>query len=113
MATEYLNNKSFEIIIAKFQELKRDKSKYQFLLEDLSESCKRKGVKSCAKLKEVEEKYRLVMVDFVLYQNQLAACFQKLAENISRYAKFNYVDPDDAIQENILICFEKVERFDP
>jgi DNA-directed RNA polymerase specialized sigma subunit len=36
-----------------------------------------------------------------------------LSENIANYAKFSGIDIDDAIQEGVLICFEKINRFDP
>jgi len=43
----------------------------------------------------------------------LAIAFYTLSENIVRYAKFNLIDPDDAVQEGVVICFEKIDRFDP
>jgi DNA-directed RNA polymerase specialized sigma24 family protein len=36
-----------------------------------------------------------------------------LSQNIVRYAKFNHIDEDDAVQEGVMICFERVDRFNP
>ena len=46
-------------------------------------------------------------------QVDLTIAFYLLSENIVRYRKFNLIDADDAIQEGVMICFEKVDRFDP
>jgi DNA-directed RNA polymerase specialized sigma subunit len=42
----------------------------------------------------------------------LAIAFFTLSENIVRYAKFKLIDQDDAVQEGVMICFDKIERFD-
>jgi DNA-directed RNA polymerase specialized sigma24 family protein len=36
-----------------------------------------------------------------------------LAKNIIKAFKFQLVDKDDALQEGVMICFEKLDRFDP
>jgi len=36
-----------------------------------------------------------------------------LSENIVKYAKFSHIDQDDSIQEGVVICFERAEKFDP
>ena len=36
-----------------------------------------------------------------------------LSEHLVRYAKDIIVDSDDAIQEGAMICFEKIDRFNP
>lgn len=46
-------------------------------------------------------------------QNKLAISFLTLAENIIRFKKFHFVDVDEAIQEFVMICFDKLDRFDP
>ena len=46
-------------------------------------------------------------------QGNLAIAFYTLSENIVRYAKFNLIDADDAVQEGVLVCFEKLDRFNP
>jgi DNA-directed RNA polymerase specialized sigma24 family protein len=46
-------------------------------------------------------------------QLELATAFYTLAKNIIRAFKFQLVDKDDALQEGVMICFEKLHRFDP
>jgi Sigma-70 region 2. len=53
----------------------------------------------------------LALTDYEASRTQLATDFYILSENIVRFAKFN-IDPDDAIQEGVVICFEKIERFE-
>lgn len=111
MASEYLNNKNFEIIICKFQESKRAKIRYEFIIEDLEESSKRRGDNS--KLILFLEKYKSILKEYEEYKEQLAYAFYTLSKNIAEYAKFNLIDVDDAISEGVLICFDKIDRFDP
>ena len=119
MTTEYLNNKTFEAIINQFQQSKRIKAKYELLLEDLQGTYKRKSKRKAnnkinlATLKEMRQVCDKVFLEFQVCQKQLATAFYTLSENIVRYAKFNLIDGDDAIQEGVLICFEKIDRFDP
>ena len=119
MATEYLNNKVFESIIGKFQKSRRDRAKYELIIEDLKDSNKRKK-KRKANTKEDRKllrnsikSYDAAVISFDITQENLAIAFYTLSENIVRYAKFNLIDADDAIQEGVVICFEKIDRFDP
>ena len=43
----------------------------------------------------------------------LTDAFYLLTENIIRAFKFQLIDKDDALQEGVMICFEKVDRFNP
>lgn len=122
MASEYLNNKIFEGIISKFQKSKRDKAKYEFIIEDLRGSKerrkkrnknKKRGEVISKQLKTRTSEYSNICTDFTASQDDLATAFYTLSENIVRYAKFNLIDPDDAVQEGVMICFEKIDRFDP
>jgi hypothetical protein len=45
-------------------------------------------------------------------KQKLATAFFTLSENIVRYAKFQLIDADDAVQEGVMICFDKIDRFD-
>lgn len=114
---EYLNNKTFEEIIYKFQSFKRQKSRYELIIEDLEESKNRKIAKKKYYNPEILDTYvngySTIELEFDDSQNQLAMAFYKLSENIVRCFKFSNVDPDDAIQEGVFICFEKIDRFDP
>lgn len=51
--------------------------------------------------------------EFDAAQLELAEAFQVLAKNIIRAFRFQLVDKDDALQEGIMICFEKLHRFNP
>lgn len=114
LTSEYLNNKVFEGNIAKFKQSKQDKARYELILSDLNESSRK--VKSLLKseiLKKKQTEYQQIMRDYIDSQGQLALAFFTLSENIIRYRKFHFVDVDDAIQEFVMICFEKIDRFDP
>ena len=118
MANEYLNNRTFESIIQAFQHFKRQKAKYELIIADLKESHERRVEKynddaKKAPLEESEKCYKEACGNFKDFQDQLAYAFYVLSENIANYAKFNGIDVDDAIQEGVLICFEKIDRFDP
>lgn len=123
MANEYLNNKAFEGIIADFQKSKREKAKYEMIIEDLLGSQerrkkrknknKKRGTILVRSLKKRVKEYEEICTTFGNSQDDLALAFYTLSENIVRYAKFNFIDQDDAVQEGVMICFEKIDRFDP
>lgn len=112
MASEYLNNKAFESIITKFQDAKRDRSRYEMIDEDNKDRAMKRGLcdpRWASRAGDPNE----ITARFQTAQAELATAFYVLSENIVRYAKFNLIDADDAIQEGVLICFEKIDRFDP
>jgi DNA-directed RNA polymerase specialized sigma subunit len=122
MANEYLNNKKFEGIIKRFQKSKRDKLKCELIIEDLLGSKERRSKRNRNKkrgnalidyLNKQTEFHNEVCIDFKESQDDLAIAFYTLSENIVRYAKFQFIDEDDAVQEGVVICFEKIDRFDP
>lgn len=119
MTTEYLNNKVFERIIERYQSSKKNKAKYKLILEDYSETITRKKSKNVdftteeKKFKEIDLSFRNICHEHLDSQKELATAFYTLSENIVRYAKFNLIDIDDAVQEGVMICFEKIETFDP
>jgi len=51
--------------------------------------------------------------EFEAAQMELAEAFYLLAKNIIRAFRFQLVDKDDALQEGVMICFEKLHRFNP
>jgi hypothetical protein len=116
MATEYLNNKFLEKTIKEYRFYRQEKEKYIFIIKDLKESFeireknKKKQVHS---LKDYEEKYNNVLENYENYKLDLANSFKKLSENLVAYAKEIIIDEDDAIQEGIMICFEKMDKFNP
>lgn len=116
MTTEYINNKTFEALIIKFQKSKKEQAKFKLLMEDIKETEQRMFSKKYQKpdaWKNIEANSKIIFAEFQDVQSKLASAFYILAENIVRYAKFNLIDQDDAIQECVMISFEKVDRFDP
>ena len=123
MGVEYLNNKVFEGIIKRFQISKREKSKIELIIKDLTQSKKnrenrdrKKNYRQQHLIDSLDNKlilYKEINLDYLESQNDLAVAFYTLSENIVKYAKFQFIDDDDAIQEGVVICFEKIDRFDP
>jgi hypothetical protein len=115
---EYLNNKTFEKIINQFQDSKRQKVKTNIIIEEIKETIVRKKTRKVnssnnkLKLKEKELLLDSIIFDHEDSKQKLATAFFTLAENIVRYAKFQLIDIDDAVQEGVMICFEKIDRFD-
>lgn len=105
MANEYLNNKILEKTILVFQKIKRDKHLYGILKKDLEDRS--------LTYEFVEKKFSDSNNLFHDAQKNLANAFYILSSNIVRYAKFSLIDQDDAIQEGVLVCFEKIDKFDP
>lgn len=112
MSTEYLNNKSFEIIIIKYQKAQRAKQRLSFLQKDI-EFQKQTAKNLKCPLKVDEKEITEAEFDYAEAQKILATAFYTLSQNIVRYAKFSHIDEDDAVQEGVLICFERAEKFDP
>jgi hypothetical protein len=116
LTTEYLNNKIFEANIAKFKEIKQDKLRYELIIGDLEEAYKKNGPKVLLRtetLNQKKQQYKQLCNDYKDMQSLLAKDFFKIAEGIISYRRFHFVDTDDAIQEFVMICFEKLDRFDP
>ena len=116
MATEYLNNKFLEGAIRRFQESKQAKIRYQLIIEDVEFSTKIRlahKVKIKYDLNFFETEFNSACVNYKVSQDELASAFYTLAEHLVRYAKDIIVDQDDAIQEGVMICFEKIDRFNP
>lgn len=118
MANEYLNNRTFESIILSFQFHKRQKARYELIMSDLKETHERRLANHQdeirkSSLDDAKCSYDKICTDLKGFQEQLACAFYILSENIANYAKFSGIDIDDAIQEGVLICFEKVDRFNP
>lgn len=115
MSSEYLNNKSFESIIIRFQSAQKNQNKLQILLDDFR--WQQQAQKDIRKIKTplnlTVESLSAADTDLVSSKKILAEAFYTLSKNIVRYAKFSNIDEDDAIQEGVLICFERVEKFDP
>lgn len=115
MSTEYLNNKTFETIIIQFQNAKRLQKKYEILKIDFDIQSSKLKLKNTIKepLQLKDTAIEDADDDLNVSKAILAEAFYTLSKNIVRYAKFSNIDEDDAIQEGVLICFERVEKFDP
>ena len=115
---EYLNNKTFEGLIKSFQDSKRTASRTNMVILEIQETIERKNTRkvdasaSKAKLKEKKSILSESQQNHHSSKQKLAVAFFTLSENIVRYAKFQLIDADDAIQEGVMICFDKIDRFD-
>lgn len=116
MKTEYLNNRDFEGAIRRFQKSKQEKIRYDLIIEDVKSSIE-KRIKNKKEPSYDIKIYKIELdrasADFLQSQKDLAGAFYALSENLVRYAKDIIVDSDDAIQEGVMICFEKIDRFNP
>ena len=110
----YIDNSYFERLIINFQKTKKDCVKYNLFLADYQGSIER--------LASRNKKPRYSTIVTICKNNNkrcenlkasLANEFYKLAENLAHYGNFHYLDIDDAIQEGVMICFEKIDKFDP
>lgn len=114
MASEYLNNKTFEKNIIKFQGSKQSKIKHELVMEDLDRMQKKnKQEKITNRISDYKKSYGHTLLDFRASEAELTIAFLLLSENIVKYAKFNLVECEDAIQEGVMICFAKIDHFDP
>lgn len=116
MPVEYLNNKVFEANIVKFKQAKQNMLRYEMIIYDLKEAVDKKTTTSKKRgetLKVKENEYKMICKEFKDSQAQLASDFSKIAEGIISYRKFYFVESEDAIQEFIMTCFDKIDRFDP
>ena len=115
---EYLNNKTLEKIINQFQSSNKEKAKLGMLIEEVKDTISRKKIRKVdpsenkARLKENELSLKASCEIHEESRQKLAIAFLTLSENIVRYAKFQLIDMDDATQEGVMICFDKIDRFD-
>ena len=86
MATEYLNNKNFERIISRFQEAKRDRIKYELIVEDIRSTAVRTAKRKKFRMPEswvvTQVAYEVILNNFDDAQKELATAFYTLSENI-------------------------------
>ena len=120
MASEYLNNENFESLIRSFQFNKRQKVKYEQIVADFKQTHERRKSKyddnsKSKDYKQAEKKYKEVCQELSDCQEKLAYSFYVLCENIAQYSfsKGLVKDVDEATQEGVVICLEKVDRFNP
>lgn len=119
MATEYLSNAELTKHILRFQAFTKQKAKYALIMEDIQDAIIKKKDRELSIIREEEllqkitDLYKQSQLNYKDAQCDLSVDFQLLSQNLVRYTKFSFLDPDDALQEGIIICFEKVDRFVP
>lgn len=117
MATEYLSNKFLEDAILRFKKHKQEKTRYKLIVEDMSMSNEKRKINCLIPLfSDVDiyvQKYKNSEYHFEKSKNDLAQSFMVLSQHLVRYAKDIIIDQDDAVQEGVMICFDKIDRFNP
>lgn len=113
MATEYLNNKYLETVITNFLESRKIKSRFEMMLEDLEHSIKNKEGKIVHDHNFYKSEYEKYKIQYQKSQEDLTTAFYVLSQNLARYAKDIIIDMDDTIQEGVLTCLLKIDKFKP
>jgi DNA-directed RNA polymerase specialized sigma subunit len=116
MSTEYLNNKLLETAICNYLKTRQQKIKMELIMEDLEVSFKKREKNKLKQNYNLEEYRKIFLeskINYEIQQSNLANAFYTLAEHLARYAKDIITDSDDAIQESVLTCFEKIDKFHP
>ena len=116
MPTEYLNNKDLEVIIFNFQKVKSRKLLLKDIIENYLSDSNYVGLDEKNEIISYEEcSCMLIKVEreYDELKDLLAEAFFKLSDSLTKYTKFSNIDPDDAIQEGVMICFDKIDRFNP
>ncbi len=117
MTTEYINNKSFEAAIIKFQEYKKLKAQIDMIKEEAESTFRRKAIRNvntdedAVRIQDIFRSHVEITEEFNKTRQNLYNNFYLLTKNIFSYKKFNFIDEDDAVQEGVLVCFDKVDRF--
>jgi DNA-directed RNA polymerase specialized sigma24 family protein len=65
------------------------------------------------RFKEAEKNKQENLEEYVEAQQELSKLFYILAENLIRAYKFQLIEKEDALQEGVMICFEKLDKFKP
>lgn len=104
---EYLNNKNLELnmksffeIVSKLKEIKLG------LAEDISRGVH--DIKIKKHIKDLTSLYK----DLELIQENLGKDFYELSKRIVGSKNWFLLDKEEAIQESVMICFQKIEKFD-
>ena len=117
MRQDYLDNTKFEDLIVVYQKFHNFKKRFEMIMEDYRQVEYRNETKNIIKESVIWEdridRYKEKMAGSEKVKEQLCKEFLILAENLTKYARFNLVDFDDAIQEGVLICLERFDRFEP
>lgn len=115
-SSEYLNNILFEKHISEFKVARDAMMLFQTLNKDYEYKIKNNFyIPSSWSEKNFE--YKIAFNKFRETQAILAKDFHMLSSNlvkyVNRFAKTAVLEEDDIVQEGVMICFEKLDRFDP
>ena len=119
LSNQYLDNVIFESIIERYQQTKREKARFELVVEDMKgavERARRRKDQECGHatgLATARANLDRVIREYKICQNELAAQFYILSESIVAWRKFSLIDGEDAVQDGAVICLEKIDRFDP
>ncbi|MBX9770789.1 MAG: hypothetical protein K2X29_05435 [Candidatus Obscuribacterales bacterium] len=109
----YINNSEFEEVLLQFETLRKQIGKYQCILGDLQESQTVKPNQLRGELiKDFSTKLEKSEVKMRQIKNDLGIFFYKISEGLTKYANF-CMESEDLIQEGILQCYIKMDRFSP
>lgn len=115
MKTEYLNNDFLEDTMEIYKKSRLEKVRFETIIEDLrSSTAKRKKNKKKSVLADINHyhsEYARVTNEFDTAQKQLTKSFYTLTERLIGYCRDIIIDTDDALQEGVCACFEKLNKF--
>lgn len=66
-----------------------------------------------AEYKRLKKAKKTKSKEFIEIEDKLVKVFYILVDNISRAFKFQLIEAEDMMQEAVMLCFEKLHRFDP
>lgn len=110
--SDYLDNIQLEKNILNFVKAKQETKRYEMLIEDIKSSNLKRG-KDHFDLPKFEAEYVKSKNVYEISQVFLINAFYLIAKNVVAWKRFKFVEADDAIQEGIIISFERIEKFDP
>jgi dimeric dUTPase (all-alpha-NTP-PPase superfamily) len=109
----YLDNEALEASIFKYVMSRKASERCVMAIEDFKKSIDVGNKKSKEFLdKKIKQKIAEDKI-FEETRNALAQSFTVLANRITSFKDYLFVDKEDAAQEFVLICFDKLDRFDP
>lgn len=118
MSSKYLENRALEEAIDDYRWSRRNLTKLNMLLEDVNQTIEDlQSFPSTVKShkiwkKAIQDEISKEEMLRIPKEERLARYFYLMAENIIRKPIFKSIEEDDAIQESVIICMEKIGHFD-
>lgn len=106
MKTEYLKNKDLEKYICLFQQNKKEKFRYELMLADIATVEEKPE-----SWQKIQEAYAVAMNEYHVNELWLTDAFYTLSKRLAYSKNFRLIDVDDAVQEGLIICFQKLDGF--